>query len=272
MAKLRIRYRLWRHFRKLRKDQGSVFLQFSRAIAICSIIAVVASTIGLTSIYAYRSDDVTVFDVLYPLKQTIENWTIAATQDPLEKAQAYLDIANKRSKEVQKQLESKQKIALSTVADIKTNNDQAVIAAQQITNPQDRQEIERNIVAASNEQVSTLKEVKAAGIKIAAKAKDISLQQIAKQDISLGTPENGKKEDDDDVQLNSVASLSATLIASTPELQLVDSVLNDSKKRTDQKIVEETIDSPIIDTPKTSTGASTLDHPTESVSLSSDLP
>ncbi|MBI4835709.1 MAG: hypothetical protein HY817_00455 [Candidatus Abawacabacteria bacterium] len=276
LAKARLRWRLWRHYLQLRKEQGSVFLSLSRAVAFGSLAVIIASSIGLTTIYAYRSDEVTTFNTLYPVKHTLENWALAITQSPLDKAQMYLELATKRSREAKTQVQQNQKVDPHTLAAITSNNTQALIATKSIEDSKVRKEMEQKIIATSQEQVITLKEVKAASIKIAAEAREISIEEIAKKDISLGTPDIGAnpQNTNEEIRLNDMPTTSETLIAETPELKLVEEVINETKKLTNESPVSEETPS-ISEGRKSSTtasGANILDSQLESVSLSTNLP
>jgi len=236
------------------------------------------TSLGFTTIYAYKSDDITAFTGLYPIKQTVENITLALTSNPLEKAEIYLDLAAKRTREIAKQLETNQKIDPNTLVAIKDNTNQALKVAQQITDRDSKKAIEKKIVAASHAQVSTLKEVKAASVKIVAQAKDIPLAEIATQDISLGTGEipTSIARPIEDIRLDTVPTSSDTLIASTPEISLLDSIINDSKEFADENVVAAKLaneDKPTVEKKTGSASGATLpDQTSESVSLSQKLP
>ena len=110
-----------------------------------------------------------------------------------------------------------------------------------------------------------------------AESQSIPLENIAKQDISLGTPEVVKNGEDSgkEIQLGISTSTSETIIASTPELKLVDNILNETKKFTDEKIVEASLDKNVQQTKgavETATGTTLLDPQSEGVSVSLNLP
>lgn len=251
-------------------------LRFSKALSVTAAALVAITSLGFTTIYAYRSDDITAFTGLYPIKQTVEQLTLALTQNPIEKAEIYLDLAAKRTREVQKQLVTNQKIDPQTLTAIKENTNQAVIAAQQVTDEKSKKALEKKIIEASTEQINTLKEAKVTSIKIVAHAKEVPLAEIATQDISLGTTDIPRSigNNNDEVSLDTTPTSSETLIASSPELSLIDSAINDSKKFANENILSaEPIKTPEAQSQnKASTGTSLLDLPAESVSLSLSLP
>lgn len=267
LAKTRLRARLWWKFLRMQLDAGKgVFSLVGRRFAVSFVALIAASSVGFTSIYAYHSDDVTAFNILYPIKQTLETWTLAVAQTPAEKAQIHLDLAQKRAREVKKQIETSKKIDPATVVAIKSNTEQALVAAELITNNEEKKELTEQIAASSANQITALKEVKAEGIKIVAEENDIPLKELSKSEISLGAP-------------NAVSSVIVTpeptvepvitsekLVATVPELQIVENILKETQKLTETKENKETKD------PATATGAVVLGSPLESVSLSSNSP
>jgi len=268
LAKTRLRARLWWKFMGMQLHAGkSVFSLIGRRFAVSFVAVLAASSVGFTSIYAYHSDEVTAFNFLYPVKQTLEAWVLAVAQTPTEKAQIHLDLAQKRTREVKKIIENNKKIDSATVIAIKSNNEQAVVAAEQITNSDEKRIITEQIISSSEEQVDTLKEVKAEGIKIAAEAKDISLEELSKPEISLGSSEAivpGPPATGPTVE---PATTPETIVASVPELQVVDNVLSETKKLNGSKEIKKEDGNP-----PTSTGAVVLDSLLESVSLSTNSP
>lgn len=280
LAKTKLRARLWWKYLGMQLHAGkSVFSLFGRRFAVSFVAILAASSVGFTSIYAYNSDEVTAYNFLYPVKQTLEAWVLAVAQTPTEKAQIHLDLSQKRTREVKKIIENNKKIDPATVIAIKSNNEQAVVAAEQITNADEKKIITEQIANTSEEQIDTLKEVKAEGIKIAAEQKDIPLEELSKPEISLGSSDASNSMDvtqsvpssthidlSNDVSIKSITT-SETIVADTPELQVVDNVLNETKKLNDNKENPKELQNS-----QTATGAIVLDSPLESVSLSTNSP
>lgn len=250
-AKQRLRLRLWFRFMSMRFKTSNAALWMPRLAPVAfSLVILVA--IGSTSVYAYQSNQVTTTNILYPLKVAGESLVIAMTNDPSAKAELYLSLAQKRTEETQHQITTSKTIDTGTLVAIETNNKHAMLVAQTITDTTEKKAIENKIVASSRQQVQTLREVKAEGIKIAAAQQSIPLQSISKEDISLGS--NSVSNNIDTNLPLPTTTLSEQIVASTPELQVVETILTNTQKFTETTIAA-------------GTGASTLDLPFESINL-----
>lgn len=267
LARKRLRLRLWWKFMAMRME-SNLLAQMVPKFAAASFAICILATVGWTSVYAYQSDHITSDNILYPLKVIGENIMIRLANSPAAKAQVYLSFAEKRTREVKLQVETQKVIDPNTVVAIEANNKQAIIAAQNIMDTSEKKVIEKKIVAASQEQIKTLRQVKAEGIKIVAEKKDIPLQKLSNEDISLGSGGSTTNNNTEaTVELPST-SASAQIIASSPELSVVDQVLTNTKQFVDTPIQ----DDHNAELPRTSSGASMLMSPQESVSLSSLQP
>ncbi len=268
LAKTRLRARLWWKFMGMQLSEGkNIFSLIGTRFAVSFVALIAASSLGFTSIYAYHSDEVTAFNFLYPVKQTLEAWVLAVAQTPTEKAQIHMDLANKRTREVKKIIKNNKKIDSATVIAIKSNNEQAVVAADQITNADEKKIITDQIAATSEVQVDTLKEVRAEGIKIAAEEKDISLTELSKPEISLGSSDQIIATSIIEESVQESENTPEKIVASVPELQVVDNVLSETKKLTNTPEIKKDPKNP-----ETSTGAIVIGSPLESVSLSTNSP
>lgn len=266
-ARKRLRVRLWYKFLMMRIEH-SLWAQVLPKIATACIAIFVLGTAGWTSVYAYQSDHITSDNILYPIKVIGEHIMLRLADTPADKAETYLALAEKRTREVKAQVEVQKTIDLNTVVAIDNNNKQAIIAAQSISDSTEKKVIEKKIVAASQEQVKTLRQVKAEAIKIEAEKKDIPLENLSKEDISLGSGGSTTNNDSADKLKLPTSSTSEQIIANSPEITVVDKVLSNTKHF---------IDIPVQDDhkrelPITSSGSSMLGIQQESVSLSTVQP
>ncbi len=264
-ARKRLRMRLWWRFVQMRLEQTG-WGQILPSLATASVVVLVLGTASFTSVYAYQSDDITPDNILYPVKVIGENIMLQLANSPAAKAETYLTFAQKRVREVKLQVENQKTIDPDTVNAIETNSKQAIIVAQNISDTTEKKAIEKKIVAASQEQIKTLRQVKAEGIKIVAEKKAIPLADLSNQDISLGS--GGSITNNTDENTVSLPTTSDQIVANSPELSAVDKVLTNTK---------EFIDTPVQDAhaqelPLTSSGASIIDRQQEPVSLSSGQP
>lgn len=266
-ARKRLRIRLWCKFMAMRMEE-SFIATFIPKLATISVALFMLASAGWTSVYAYQSDHITSNNILYPIKVIGENIMLRLADTPTAKAEIYLSFAEKRAREVKLQVETQKTIDTNTVVAIDNNNKQAIIAAQNISDTTEKKVIEKKIVAASQEQVRTLRQVKAEAIKIVAEKQDISLQSLSNEDIALGsggsTTNNASANSIDLPQ----SSASEQIIANSPEIKAVDKVLSSTKLFIDTPVQ----DSRKFELPLTSTGTSMLAPQQESVSLSSPQP
>ncbi len=266
-ARKRLRIRLWYKFMAMRVEQ-SFLATFLPKLATVSVALFMMVSAGWTSVYAYQSDHITSDNILYPIKVIGENIMLRLADTPSAKAEIYLSFAEKRAREVKLQVETQKTIDTNTVVAIDNNNKQAIIAAQSISDSTEKKVIEKKIVAASQEQVRTLRQVKAEAIKIVAEKQDISLQSLSNEDIALGSGGSTTNNDSADSIDLPQSSASEQIIANSPELTAVDKVLTNTKLFIDTPVQ----DSRKSELPLTSTGASMLVPQQESVSLSSPQP
>lgn len=266
-ARKRLRVRLWYKFLMMRIEQ-SLWAQLLPKVATACVAIFVLGTAGWTSVYAYQSDHITSDNILYPIKVIGEHIALRLADTPADKAETYLALAEKRTREVKTQVEVQKTIDLNTVVAIDSNNKQAIIAAQSISDSDEKKVIEKKIVAASQEQVKTLRQVKAEAIKIEAEKNDIPLETLSKEDISLGS--GGSTTNNESANQLSLPSSSTSeqIIANSPEISVVDKVLSNTKHFIDIPVQ----DSHKQELPISSSGASMLGNQQESVSLSTDLP
>lgn len=266
-ARKRLRIRLWYKFMTMRIEQ-SFLATFLPKLATVSFALFMMVSAGWTSVYAYQSDHITSDNILYPIKVIGENIMLRLAYTPSAKAEIYLSFAEKRAREVKLQVETQKTIDTNTVVAIDNNNKQAIIAAQSISDSSEKKVIEKKIVAASQEQVRTLRQVKAEAIKIVAEKQDISLQSLSNEDIALGSGGSTTNNDSADSIDLPQSSASEQIIANSPELTAVDKVLTNTKLFIDTPVQ----DSRKSELPLTSTGTSMLAPQQESVSLSSPQP
>lgn len=248
--------------------EHSLWAQVLPKIATACVAIFVIGTAGWTSVYAYQSDHITSDNILYPIKVIGENIMLQLADTPADKAEAYLTFAEKRTREVKSQVETQRTIDLDTVVAIDNNNKQAIIAAQSISDTEEKKVIEKKIVAVSQEQVKTLRQVKAEAIKIEAEKKDISLEILSKEDISLGSGGSTTNNQSEDKLNLPNSSTSEQIIANSPEITSVDKVLNNTKHFIDVPVQNDHQK----ELPQTSSGSNMLVPQQESVSLSTDQP
>lgn len=267
LARKRLRLRLWFKFLTMRIEH-SLWAQLLPKVATACVAIFVIGTASWTTVYAYQSDHITSDNILYPIKVIGENIILQLAKTPADKAETYLSFAEKRTREVKSQVEIQKTIDPNTVAAIDNNNKQAIIAAQGISDSEEKKVIEKKIVAVSQEQVKTLRQVKAEAIKIEAEKKDIPLEILSKEDISLGSGGSTTNNQSENKLELPQSSTSEQIVANSPEISVVDKVLSNTKHF---------IDIPVKDDhkqelPETSSGSSMPGTQQESVSLSTDQP
>ena len=248
--------------------EHSLWAQLLPKVATACVAIFVIGTASWTTVYAYQSDHITSDNILYPIKVIGENIILQLAKTPADKAETYLSFAEKRTREVKSQVEIQKTIDPNTVAAIDNNNKQAIIAAQGISDSEEKKVIEKKIVAVSQEQVKTLRQVKAEAIKIEAEKKDIPLEILSKEDISLGSGGSTTNNQSENKLELPQSSTSEQIVANSPEISVVDKVLSNTKHF---------IDIPVKDDhkqelPETSSGSSMPGTQQESVSLSTDQP
>ncbi len=266
-ARKRLRIRLWYKFMTMRIEQ-SFLATFLPKLATVSFALFMMVSAGWTSVYAYQSDHITSDNILYPIKVIGENIMLQLADTPSAKAEIYLSFAEKRAREVKLQVETQKTIDTNTVVAIDNNNKKAIIAAQNISDTTEKKVIEKKIVAASQEQVRTLRQVKAEAIKIVAEKQDIPLQSLSNEDIALGSGGSTTNSNSADSIDLPQSSASEQIIANSPELTAVDKVLTNTKLFIDTPVQ----DSRKSELPLTSTGTNMLEPQQEPVSLSSPQP
>jgi DNA gyrase/topoisomerase IV subunit A len=267
LARKRLRLRLWFKFLTMRIEH-SLWAQLLPKVATACVAIFVIGTASWTTVYAYQSDHITSDNILYPIKVIGENIILQLAKTPADKAETYLSFAEKRTREVKSQVEIQKTIDPNTVVAIDNNNKQALIAAQSISDSEEKKVIEKKIVAVSQEQVKTLRLVKAEAIKIEAEKKDIPLEILSKEDISLGSGGSTTNNQSENKLELPQSSTSEQIVANSPEISVVDKVLSNTKHF---------IDIPVKDDhkqelPETSSGSSMPGTQQESVSLSTDQP